>query len=80
MQHTNSSKVILACAAIVAGSAGVLWSWNTLAELLDGPSAEFRHLIAVLVIVLVLRQLARTGHSRHAAHGRGLRKSPWSLP
>ena len=37
-----------------------LWSWNTLAELFDLPSAGFKHALAAAVVLWILRwRLAR---------------------
>jgi hypothetical protein len=45
------SRIALMLVALFAG----LWSWNTLAELFNAPHAQFRHVIATLVLLLSLR-------------------------
>lgn len=54
----------LAIAVIVVAG---LWSWNTLADLLGAPAAQFRHAVAVLVLLAALRLLItrRHGAVRH---------------
>ena len=80
MQHINIKQVTLASTATVAGSAVLLWAWNTLAELIGAPGAGFKHVIAALVIALVLRWLIWTGAPRHHSGGRRNRISRRSLP
>jgi hypothetical protein len=80
MQHINIKHVTPAGTATVAGSAVLLWAWNTLAELIGAPSADFKHVIAAPVIALVLRWLIWTGEPRHDSDGRRSRISRRSLP
>jgi hypothetical protein len=45
-----------------------MWSWNTLAELFNAPQAQFKHVIAALVLLLSLRWAVLSG--RHGKNGR----------
>ena len=65
MKHFDWKHITIAVIAVVVACAALLWAWNTLAELFGGPSAEFRHIIAVLAIAAVTRIFA-TGR-RHPA-------------
>ncbi len=56
-QHIHKQLVIaaaLTACAIVFGIA-TLWSWNTIAELVGGPRAQFKHLLAAAILLLALR-------------------------
>lgn len=65
----NRHALILSTAAllILVPIAG-LWSWNTLAELFNAPQAQFKHVIAALVLLLSLRWAVLSG--RHGKNGR----------
>ena len=61
-------KITLLAAGTALASAGVLWSWNTLAPLFGGPTFQFRHAVAVLVALVALRVvLGRSVRSRRHA-------------
>jgi len=62
------SRVVLLALVLLAG----LWSWNTLAELFNAPHAQFRHMVAALVLLLSLRWVVLPG--RHANKGRTRRR------
>jgi len=62
------SRVVLLALVLLAG----LWSWNTLAELFNAPHAQFRHMVAALVLLLSLRWVVLRG--RHANKGRTRRR------
>jgi len=32
-----------------------LWSWNTLSELYGGPTAQYKHIVAALVLLAIIR-------------------------
>lgn len=71
MNHTVK-HLILVIGFAVAGAIAVLWSWNTIAGLFGGPAMQFKHAIAVLVLLGTARlALSRTsrrneGHRVHA--------------
>jgi len=47
----------LAVAVFLLASVAGLWSWNTLAELTAWPQAEYRHALAALALLYVLRRI-----------------------
>jgi hypothetical protein len=62
-------RITVVTAAAVLASVAVLWSWNTLAPLFGGPPFEFRHAVAFLIALVVLRVVLRrgVGRRRHEA-------------
>lgn len=55
-QHRGTLRKITAVAAVTAlASVALLWSLNTLAPLFGGPTFQFRHVIAILIALVVLR-------------------------
>lgn len=68
MKHVTWKHLTAAIAAVAISSIALLWSWNTLADLLGGPTAEFRHVVAALVVAAAARVLIspRRRHRRHA--------------
>jgi hypothetical protein len=32
-----------------------LWAWNTISELYNGPAAEYKHVVAALLLLAILR-------------------------
>jgi hypothetical protein len=57
-------------AVVLIGMIALLWSWNTLAAMFGAPQAQFRHVVALLVLLTALRGLVLPA-ARHAGrHGR----------
>lgn len=45
-----------------------LWSWNTLAELLNGPHAQYKHVLAALGLLVITKWiLTPRGASAHGS-------------
>lgn len=57
MSHSKYKFLLAAAAAIFLASIAVLWSWNTLAELFGFPLAQYKHVVALAVLMFVLRSL-----------------------
>jgi hypothetical protein len=58
---------LFALAAVVG-----LWSWNTLSELFNFPQAQYKHALAALFLLIILRWGLAPGHRRiHRASGSG---------
>lgn len=55
MYQYTLSKLLIASGAIALFSATILWSFNELSELFGGPQAQFRHAIAAIGILLVIK-------------------------
>ena len=68
MRHFTGKAVAIAIAVLGAASIALLWSWNTLAELFGAPAADYKHVLAAIVIALVARSLltSRRRHRRHS--------------
>lgn len=64
MKHANWRHATIAVVAVASACIALLWSWNSLAELFAGPTAEFRHIIALLGLAFVARALLSPGHGR----------------
>jgi uncharacterized membrane protein YuzA (DUF378 family) len=63
-QHTaNFGHVICAIGTVVILTIVGLWSWNTLGDLFGLPAAQYRHVIAAIGLLFVLR--FSLFHSRH---------------
>ena len=67
MRHITGKAIAIGLGIFAAASIALLWSWNTLAELTGAPAAEFRHVLAALIIVGAVRSLLRT-HRHHRRH------------
>jgi hypothetical protein len=55
MQQTTLRHVLIAAGVLLVVSVVGLWSWNTLAALFDIPTAEFRHALAFLALLAIVR-------------------------
>jgi hypothetical protein len=43
------------CFAFMLVSVLGLWAWNTLSELFNGPVAQYKHIVAALLLLAILR-------------------------
>lgn len=55
MKHFNFRHILTSAAVFIVLSVLGLWSWNTLAPLFDGPQAQYKHVLAAAVALLILR-------------------------
>jgi membrane protein implicated in regulation of membrane protease activity len=55
MYKSTFSKIIIAAGAFTLLSVAALWSFNALSELFGGPQAQYQHVIAAIVLLLVLK-------------------------
>ena len=55
MNGFDIKHLLLAGITLTAIAVMGLWSWNTLAELLGAPEAQFRHAVAALALLVTLR-------------------------
>jgi hypothetical protein len=67
MKHISAKLIAIAIAAFAAVSVALLWSWNAIAELAGGPAAEYRHVLAAMIIAVAVRSLF-TSHRRRRRH------------
>jgi hypothetical protein len=63
MNQVDIKHLLAAGLAIAAIVIAALWSWNTLAELFGAPEAQFRHVIAALVLLATLRLFTARRHA-----------------
>ena len=70
MYRNDIKHLLTALAAIAVTVLISLWSWNTLAELFGAPQAQFRHVVAVVLLLAMLRFATgrRHGAIRHHPH------------
>jgi hypothetical protein len=69
MNDKPLQRLTLAVGYWLLASALLLWSWNTLVDLFGMPGAEFRHALAAIALVLLLRLLLNRPH--RSGHGSG---------
>ena len=55
MRNVNHKGYIYAIALFVLASIAGLWSWNTLSELFNLPPAEYKHVLAAFILLLILK-------------------------
>ncbi|MEJ2127290.1 MAG: hypothetical protein P8X81_00425 [Woeseiaceae bacterium] len=68
MKRISARLVAFAVALFAAVSVALLWSWNALAELTGGPAAEYRHVLAAIIIAFAARSLFTSRRRRHHQH------------
>ena len=71
MHTTHWKHLMSAGLALLAAGAALVWSWNTLATLFGAPVAEFKHALAVVLIVSVARGVIGIGKRRRLRSTRG---------
>ena len=62
--HSKFAKFSLGVVAVAALSLAVLWSFNTISDLFDGPKAQFEHVIGVAVLWYSVRWLLLPSRGR----------------
>lgn len=55
MRNFSHKHFLYAVGLFLLASVAGLWSWNTLSELYNLPHAQYRHVIAALFLILILR-------------------------
>ena len=55
MNRNRRTLIISMAALLILVPMAGLWSWNTLAELINAPQAQFKHVIAAFILLLSLR-------------------------
>ncbi len=63
-----ATTLLLAVLILIAA----LWSWNTIAELFGGPTAQLKHVLAAVILVAIVSRTFVWGsrvhqHPRHLA-------------
>jgi len=62
----KASRILLITSAFVLISVFGLWSWNTVAELFNGPQAEYKHAIAVFSLLGIVRLFTFHHFGKHS--------------
>jgi len=78
MYQYTFRNLIITSGALTLFSVVVLWSFNELSELFGGPQAQFKHAIATVGILLVVKWIVTRfggGHERSSNKHRRLRNS-----
>ena len=68
MKHSKNRNYVIAAIATVVAPITALWSWNVVAELFGGPTAQLKHVVAAALILAVVRWALSPG--RHHRAGR----------
>jgi hypothetical protein len=69
MHHYRFRKMFIAATALALAALVFLWSFNTLAELFGGPMAQFKHAIAAVGLLLVVKWTRRYHGHNHDCRG-----------
>ncbi len=78
MHQYTFRQIFTAAGALVLISAIIFWSFNELSELFGGPQAQFKHAIAAIAFLLVIKwslTRSRGGHERSSIEHQHLRNS-----
>ena len=70
MNRIDVKHLLAAALAFAAMMLAGLWSWNTLAELFGVPEAGFRHAVAALALLAMLRFAIPRRHAPVRRHPR----------
>jgi hypothetical protein len=65
MYNLNYKPYFHAVALLILTSVAGLWSWNTLAELFNLPAAQYKHVLAAIILLLFCKWGLTA--SRHAS-------------
>ncbi|HUV22760.1 MAG TPA: hypothetical protein VMZ32_13275 [Gammaproteobacteria bacterium] len=55
MHNLNYKHYFHGVALFILATIAGLWSWNTLSELFNLPAAQYQHVLAVVLLLLVLK-------------------------
>ena len=61
MNAEKMKHIFYAVGIFIILSSLCLWSWNTLAELFGGPHAQYKHVVAAIVLGLMIRWIIKGG-------------------
>jgi len=64
MINSRFKHWIYMISVFLAASVAALWSWNTLSELYSWPLAQFKHVLAVFILLLLIRWSLFAKHHR----------------
>ena len=78
MHQYTFRQIFIATGALALFSVILFWSFNELSEMFGGPQAQFKHAIAAIGFLLVIKWTVtrfRGGHERSSIKHRHLRSS-----
>jgi hypothetical protein len=55
MNHEKVKYYFYGVMLVLLASVMGLWAWNTLAELFSGPQAQYKHVLALLVVLAMVK-------------------------
>jgi len=72
MRNPHHKSLAYGIGLLILVSLAGLWSWNTLSELFSLPQAQYRHALAALILLLILRRVfsSRRRVARRVFRGR----------
>ena len=81
MRKVNLKHYLFAIGVFLLASVAGLWSWNTITELFNLPQAQFKHVLAAFLLLLILRWTLFPSHrsvirlrgGHHGQTGKGVR-------
>ena len=82
MRNSKYRHLIIAAGGFLLLAAGVLWSFNTLAELFGGPHAQFKHAVAGIALLVILKwciSANRGNRIENRWHRRSYQNSPGNV-
>lgn len=82
MHQYTFRKIFIATGAFALFSVIILWSFNQLSELLGGPQAQFKHAIATIGFLLVIKWTVtrfRGSHERGSINHRHPHSSGYNV-
>lgn len=68
MNHRTFRQFFIAVVVLAICSAFVLWSFNVLSELYNGPQAQYKHAIAAIGLLLVSKWNLTHLHQRETSN------------
>jgi hypothetical protein len=55
MRNLTHKQYFYAIGLFLLATIAGLWSWNTLSELFNFPQAQYKHVLAVFILLLILK-------------------------
>lgn len=62
MQNLSHKHYFYAIGMFLLATVAGLWSWNTLSELFSFPQAQYKHVLAAFILLLILKWGLSSNH------------------
>ena len=62
MLNAHLKYILYTIGLFLAASIAGLWSWNTLSELFNWPLVQYRHVLAIFILLIIVRWSLFTKH------------------